>query len=108
MRRTSFTSLGSAALVALAFPACVSSRLEDARVEKAKVQIATVKMAAELAYMKTGSYPATLEAVDVTRREDPWGHPFVYAVLGSTEVMVTSAGPDGLPSTADDIAEGIR
>ena len=93
----------------IALSACgTSARLEEARIEKAKVQIATVKMAAELAYMKTGHYPETLEAVDVSRRDDPWGQPFVYAVIGSSEVMVSSAGPDRLPATADDVTEGIR
>jgi hypothetical protein len=108
MRPTSFTSRASLLAGVLALSGCVSSRLEEARVEKAKVQIATIKMAAELAYVKTGSYPGTLEAVEVSRRDDPWGQPFVYAVIGSSEVMVSSAGPDRLPATADDVTEGIR
>lgn len=114
MRRTSFTSLARPVLAsgALALAACsTSARLEEARAEKAKVQISTVKMAAELAYMKTGQYPATLAELDVTRRDDPWGRPFVYAITGSgaaAEVHVSSLGPDGVGATSDDVVETIR
>ena len=105
MRRTSSILLASASVLALA--ACgTNTRLEEARVEKARVQISTVKMAAELAYMKTGKWPASLADVEISRKDDPWGHPFHYSIAGSnSEPVIFSAGPDGQPGNGDDVRE---
>ena len=108
MRRTSSTSRASAiAACSLALGACgTSTRLEDARAETARVQLHTMEMAAELAYMKTGAYPESLEKLDVKRHDDPWGRPFVYALTGSgaeASIDLSSMGPDGAPNTADDV-----
>lgn len=97
MRRTSFILLVSLA-------GCGRNALEQARVERAKVAISTVEMAAELVYLKTGKYPATLAEVPVQRREDPWGHAFVYAVKG-TSLEIFSVGPDGVAGNGDDVRE---
>jgi hypothetical protein len=43
------------------------------------------------------SYMATLI------REDAWGHPFGYEVLGNSAFRLVSAGADGRRGTADDI-----
>ena len=108
MRRTSSTS-GASALVmcSVALSACgTSTRLEEARAETARVQLHTLEMSAELAYMKTGKYPDTLAQVDVKRREDPWGHPFVYAISGTgaaAMLKVSSMGKDGVSGTPDDV-----
>lgn len=108
MRRTSSTS-GAKALVVcgVALSACgTSTRLEDARAETARVQLHTVEMAAELAYMKTGKYPDTLAQLDVKRRDDPWGRPFVYAIKGTgaaATLRVSSMGKDGVSGTPDDV-----
>ena len=109
MRRTSFTLLANASLVC-AIGACgTNTRLEEARIEKAKVQISTVKMAAELAYMKTGKWPASLAQVEISRKKDPWGHDFHYSIAGSSsEPVIFSAGPDGQPGNGDDVREVIR
>lgn len=120
MRRTSSTLLAnpggtaryakricSAAASLLALGACgTNARLEEARREKAKVQISTVKMAAELAYMKTGKWPASLADVEISRKDDPWGHAFHYSIAGSSsEPVIFSAGPDGQPGNGDDVRE---
>ncbi len=108
MKRTSSTSRASALVACgVALSACgTSAKLEDARAETARVQLHTLEMAAELAYMKTGAYPDTLAKLDVKRREDPWGRPFVYAVTGTgaaATVEFSSLGPDGVDGTPDDV-----
>ena len=100
MRRTSSISLASA----FALAGCVSGELEKSRVERAKVAISTLEMAAELEYLKNGKYPAKLAEIPVQHREDPWGHPFVYAVKGSS-LEIYSVGPDGVGGNDDDVRE---
>src|SRR5688500_13687208 len=106
MRRTSFTSRSKAGwLVAgtVALSAC-NSRFEEAKKKHAEVALQTIRMSAELTYMKTGRYPTSLSDVDVQRREDPWGRPFNYAVKSSGQRLeISSSGPDGIAGNTDDI-----
>jgi type II secretion system (T2SS) protein G len=41
--------------------------------------------------------------VNVLVREDGWGHLINYQPLGGTAFKLVSAGPDGIPGTADDV-----
>ena len=105
MRRTSFTLLASAG--ALVSACGTSARLEASRREQAMVTLSTIEMAAELGFVQTGRYPASLEQLDLKHKNDPWGRPFAYAVMASNAgVMVFSLGPDGIGGNADDVRSG--
>ncbi len=50
--------------------------------------------------LRQGAYPQTLSAF--TDARDPWGHPYIYSLAGSS-FLLKSAGPDMTEGTKDDI-----
>jgi len=111
-------------LAALVLPK-FSGRTEQARQTAAVTQIATFKTALDAFEVDTGSYPRGADGLqqlivqppDVTGWRgpylngdipmDPWGHPYVYEYPGRLNPSgydIVSAGPDGQPGTADDVA----
>lgn len=111
-------------LAALVLPK-FTGRTEQARITAAQTQISTFGTALDAFEVDTGSYPRggeglqqlVVQPADVTGWRgpylksdiplDPWGHAYVYEYPGRVNTAgydLRSAGPDGQPDTADDIA----
>jgi general secretion pathway protein G len=111
-------------LAALVLPK-FTGRTEQARLTAAQTQISTFGTALDAFEVDTGSYPRGQDGLqqllvapaDINGWRgpylksdiplDPWGHPYVYEYPGRVNVNgydLHSAGPDGQPGTADDIA----
>jgi len=65
------------------------------------------RLAPQWAAAHPGACPKTIAEIEPRLAEqvptDEWGHPFVIACKDG-RITITSAGPDGAPATADDIA----
>lgn len=61
--------------------------------------IERLRQAVESGRLERGVFP---ESLPVTGLKDPWGNGYIYRTNNSNYVLL-SAGPDGLPDTADDI-----
>ena len=83
-------------------------------VAAAQADIAGLKLALNAYEIDNGQYPTTGQGLMalVSNRgyieklpPDPWGHPYIYRCPGSNgkDFDLFSAGPDGIPGTADDI-----
>jgi len=111
-------------LAALVLPK-FTGRTEEARVTAAQTQIAAFGTALDAFEVDTGAYPRGSDGLQqlivqpsnvVNWRGpylkgdiplDPWGHAYTYEYPGSLNSSgydLRSAGPDGQPGTADDIA----
>jgi len=111
-------------LAALVLPK-FTGRTEEARVTAAQTQIAAFGTALDAFEVDTGAYPRGSDGLQqlivqpsnvVNWRGpylkgdiplDPWGHAYTYEYPGSLNPSgydLRSAGPDGQPGTADDIA----
>jgi len=96
--------------------------LDQAKGLVVKDDINTYSIALHAFQLDVGRYPTTAEGLKALIqkpakatgwksayiekiRQDPWGHPYQYVSpgAGGEDFTVTSAGPDGKPSTADDI-----
>jgi len=75
---------------------------EDRRIFRASEDIDSLQFMIETEYYKSGSYPATLEALKSANDVDPWDNYYMYESRGNT-YLVMSAGPDGLLGNDDDI-----
>ncbi|HEV2472013.1 MAG TPA: type II secretion system major pseudopilin GspG [Chthonomonadales bacterium] len=112
------------AILALVVAPRILGRAEDARVSSAITTIRAFDNALELYNADTGKYPTTDQglAALVTNPgvpnwkgpylknqdkvpPDPWGHPYRYKQPGESnrDYDLSSDGPDGQPSTDDDI-----
>jgi len=67
---------------------------------RASRDIDNLRFKTELYRYQYGSYPETLDKVDLKR--DPWGNPYIYRQEGNY-FSVLSAGEDGREGTGDDI-----
>lgn len=86
----------------------------QARIRAAKGDIAHYSTAVELyALDNNDQYPQSLQDLKGGRRDyvkdirnDPWGNPYIYIPPTDPlrgDYQVFSAGPDGVPGTADDV-----
>jgi general secretion pathway protein G len=93
--------------------------LSEAKVKAAKVQIEAFRTPLERYRLSTGMFPPNLGALRVAPADavgwagpymdkdippDPWGNQYIYQCPGQYgEYDISSAGPDGMSGTADDI-----
>lgn len=94
--------------------------------DTARTQINQFKQALELYRLHVGTYPGDqqgLEALRVAPADlsnpnkwrgpyikdeiplDPWDRPYKYVKVSEEEVQISSAGPDGVEGTPDDVVE---
>jgi general secretion pathway protein G len=97
------------ALVATGVGIAVIPQLQKAKLKQADSAVQTVRTAVQLYIATNNAECATMEqliedkAIDKSKATtDPWDHAYRIECDG-TEVMVTSAGPDGEFDTEDDI-----
>ena len=96
---------------------------KKARLKTAVAQIGAFKSALDLFKLDNGFYPAATNGLNALVVEpgnastnwqqyleriplDPWGHPYLYVAPGrhnTNSYDLSSAGPDGIPGTPDDI-----
>ena len=62
-----------------------------------RTEVPPVDLQQELASLQS------LVAAELHDLVDPWGRPYLFSVVDGAELLVWSAGPDGLPDTADDV-----
>ena len=86
------------------------SRNEAARMGLARAQARLLAETAVLSRWKEARRPtvADLAASDGIARLDPWGHEYRLQTAPGHRVRASSAGPDGLWGTADDISVVLR
>ena len=109
-------------LVVLLLLLSISPRAVDTPMV-AKAQIGAFRVALDMFKMDNGSYPSGTNCLSdlvvkptnastswrpymMTIPLDPWGHPYLYVSPGhhnTNSYDLSSAGPDGIPGTADDI-----
>ena len=81
------------------------SAAHSTNIRSATLDVKAIASAVDMYQIKHGQLPDTLQAL-VPReikeiRSDPWGDDFVYLRSGN-DFEIRSAGPDGVPGTADD------
>ena len=79
---------------------------KKAGISRARTEIASFELRVEQYKLDNGVYPANLAAVTGSAPADPWALPYVYAAPGSRNQItfdLSSAGPDRVAGTADDI-----
>lgn len=94
-----------------------ANRQKGAMIRATRASIAAICTAIELYEVDTGRYPQNLQGLITSDGApnwdgpyirgglpaDSWGTAFQYQAQGDKDFMVTSAGPDLQPGTADDI-----
>jgi type II secretion system protein G len=104
------------------------SHVSMAKTTGAQADISNIKNAIAVFELDVGRYPTTAEGLNaLTTRPpgltadwhgpylaqfptDPWGHAYIYVCPGvknTTAFDLSSAGPDGIPGTRDDITPGL-
>ena len=104
------TMKATAALPLLLLCACAGSRQPTPL--DALERLKALAVAAETARASSGAYPSSLETLGAPAdRLDPWGRPPRYEVFPESRAAAlgldfrfTSAGPDGIFGSADDIS----
>jgi len=87
------------------------ARYEDSRLATAKTELRTIESALDMYRLAKGRLPdpsAGLKPLLEGRylkmpTVDPWGQPFAYT-LQNGEPVITSAGPDRVSGTPDDLS----
>lgn len=100
-----FGSMIAVALAAVGLGG-VAMALGGAKIESG-LEMANIAREIELYEQRTGQLPASLDLLPMSEPEaliDPWGRRYEFT-LGEDGVTYTlfSAGPDGMPGTADDV-----
>lgn len=96
----------------------------SSKIKAAQAQISALETQLDIYQLDIGSYPTTQQGLQALRvpppdlanptkwtgpyakkdiPPDPWNSPYFYEWLGPNQYRIYSAGPDGVPNTADDI-----
>jgi general secretion pathway protein G len=97
-------------LIAAAVGVAVVPQLAKAKHDRAVLDIQNIEQGLKLYYTQKGKYPDSGEGLSalVAGRQlevvptDPWGHPYVYTLEGSSNYTILSYGADGAPGGQDD------
>jgi general secretion pathway protein G len=99
----------------------ITRTFNGARKNKASLDIQGIKTGINAYYLDIGSYPPSLEALEVAPEGlpnpqkwngpylenglpvDPWNNPYQYALENNSTIVVSSYGPDGVAQSGDEI-----
>jgi general secretion pathway protein G len=87
----------------------VLPKMQQARVDSATTNARKIRqVATQYLALRGGECPTVEKLVsekelDAENNEDPWGKPYKIDCSDGSDILVTSAGPDGQEGSADDI-----